>query len=303
MTVATAGRIAVSSGAATGVERPDTAAFRFVQSLAQELSTGNFDLPSFPDVVVRVRQALADEDVRPEQVVRIVSAEPALAARLLHIANSAVLNFSGKQITDLRTAITRMGFNMVRSAAVAFALWQLKKAEALKGLEKPLEELWLSSTSVAAMSYVLARRRSRVNPDTALLAGLVHGVGKLYILTRARQHPDLLADPLRYYTIVRDWHSSIAKALLENWKMPEEIVAAISEFEDFDREHAGPADLTDVLTIAHLLVAFRQHPVTMELNLPGVTAAKRLQLAAADYEELLKESSEEVAAMQRALGH
>src|SRR5262249_54821910 len=160
---------AAAAEAATGNTAMDGAAFRFVQSLAQELTSGKIDLPSFPDIVVRVRQVLADEDVRPDQVVRVISTEPALAARLLHISNSAALNFSGKPIADLRTAITRMGFNMVRSAAIAFALWQLKKAETLKGLEKPLEALWHSSTSVAAMSHVVARRLSRVNPDTALL--------------------------------------------------------------------------------------------------------------------------------------
>jgi HD-like signal output (HDOD) protein len=304
MTVATAGSTgAARTGAAKASADQDAAAFRFVQSLAQELSTGKIDLPSFPDIVIRVRQVLADEDVKPEQIVRIVSTEPALAARLLHIANSAALNFSGKQISDLRTAITRMGFNMVRSAAIAFALWQLKKAETLKGLEKPLEELWQSSISVAAMSHVVARRLSPVNPDTALLAGLLHEIGKLYLLTRAHHHPDLLADPITYGTIVRDWHSSIAKALLENWQMPEEIVAAVSDCEDLERQHSGPADLTDVLTLAHLLIACREHPEAIELNLQGVAAVKRLRLAPDAYAQLLQESAEEFAAMRQALGH
>jgi HD-like signal output (HDOD) protein len=178
----------------------------------------------------------------------------------------------------------------------------MKKAETLKGLEKPLEELWQSSTSVAAMSHVVARRLSRVNPDTALLAGLLHEVGKLYILTRAHRHPELLGDPVTYSAIVRDWHSSIAKALLENWQMPEEIVAAVSGFEDFEREHGGPVDLTDVLTLAHLLIAFREHPETMELNLQGVAAVKRLQLAPDAYAQLLQESAAEFAAMRQALG-
>src|SRR5439155_4123526 len=104
----------------------DTAAFRFVQFLGRELSTGTLDLPSFPDIAIRVRQVLADEDVTPEKVVRVVSAEPALAARLLHIANSAAISFSGKPETDtdLRTAVTREGVNSGRSAAIAFAVWQ-----------------------------------------------------------------------------------------------------------------------------------------------------------------------------------
>src|SRR5579884_4196803 len=120
----------------------DAEAFAFVQALAAELSKGKVDLPSFPDIALRVRQVLADEQVSQEQVVRVVGSEPALAARLLQIANSAAINFTGKAITELRTAIARMGFNMVRSAAIAFAMSQLKKVDALKGLEKPLDELW-----------------------------------------------------------------------------------------------------------------------------------------------------------------
>src|SRR5215475_16108598 len=136
----------------------DTEAFAFVQALASELSRGKVDLPSFPDIALRVRKVLADENVTQEQVARVVGSEPALAARLMQIANSAALNFTGKAITELRTAINRMGHNMVRSAAIAFAMSQLKKVDSLKGLEKPLDELWKNSAAVAAMSYAVAKR-------------------------------------------------------------------------------------------------------------------------------------------------
>jgi len=119
----------------------DPEAFAFVQALAAELSKGKVDLPSFPDIALRVRRVLADEEVSQEKVVRVVGSEPALAARLMQIANSAAINFTGKAITELRTAIARMGFNMVRSAAIAFAMSQLKKVDSLKGLEQPLDEL------------------------------------------------------------------------------------------------------------------------------------------------------------------
>src|ERR1700742_1480561 len=210
----------------------DTQAFAFVQSLAAELSKGKVELPSFPDIALRVRKVLSDENVGQDMVVRVVGSEPALAARLMQIANSAALNFSGKPITELRTAISRMGFNMVRSAAIAFAMSQLKKQDALKGLEKPLEDLWRRSAAVAAMSHAVAKRYSKVNPDTALLAGLLHGIGQLCILTRSAQHPGLFANQAAYTAIVRDWHSSIAKALLENWEMAEEVIEAVSNFED-----------------------------------------------------------------------
>jgi HD-like signal output (HDOD) protein len=289
-----------SASADAGISDPE--AFAFVQSLAAELSTGKVELPSFPDIAMRVRQVLADDMVSPEKVVRVVGSEPALAARLLQLANSAALNFSGKAVTDLRTAVARMGFNMVRSAAIAFAMSQLKKVDALKGLEKPLEVLWNRSASVAAMSHAVARRLAKVNPDTALLAGLLHGIGQLYILTRTAKHPKLFANEAVYHNIVRDWHSSIAKALLENWDMAEEIVEAVGNYEDIGRTHSGPTDLTDVLTVGYLIASYRDHPESIELNMEGVAACARMQLDRAGYDKLIKESGDEIAAIQAALG-
>jgi HD-like signal output (HDOD) protein len=280
----------------------DTEAFAFVQALASELSRGKVDLPSFPDIALRVRQVLGDENVTQEQVTRVVGSEPALAARLMQIANSAALNFTGKPITELRTAINRMGHNMVRSAAIAFAMSQLKKAENLKGLEQPLDDLWKASAAVAAMSHAVARRYSKVNPDTAMLAGLLHGIGKLYILTRSSQHPKLFADTVAYNQIVRDWHSPVAKALLENWDMAEEIVNAVSDYEDMERSHTGPVDLTDVLTVGNLLAAFKEHPDSLEINMHDVAACKRMNIDRASYEKLIDESEHEIDALRQALG-
>jgi HD-like signal output (HDOD) protein len=280
----------------------DMQAFAFVQSLAAELSKGKVELPSFPDIALRVRKVLSDDNVTQDMVVRVVGSEPALAARLMQIGNSAALNFSGKPITELRTAISRMGFNMVRSAAIAFAMSQLKKQDALKGLEKPLEDLWKRSAAVAAMSYAVARRYSKVNPDTALLGGLLHGIGQLYILTRSAQHPGLFANQAAYTAIVRDWHSAIAKALLENWEMAEEVIAAVSNFEDLERSHSGPVDLTDVVTVGNLLAAFKDHPETIELNMHDVAACKRMKIDRASYEQLIDESEHEIDTLRQALG-
>jgi HD-like signal output (HDOD) protein len=288
--------------AKTQGDTSDPQAFAFVQALANELSKGKVELPSFPDIALRVRRALSDENVSQDNVVRVVGSEPALAARLMQIANSAALNFSGKPITELRTAISRMGFNMVRSAAIAFAMSQLKKVDALKGLEKPLDELWRRSAAVAAMSHAVARRFSKVNPDTALLAGLLHGIGQLYILTRSAHHPGLFANQSSYNAIVRDWHSAIAKALLENWDMTEEIVDAVSNYEDLERSHSGSVDLTDVLTVGHLLASFKEHPETIELNMHDVSACKRMKIDSATYEQLIAESEHEIENLMQALG-
>lgn len=276
-------------------------AFEFVQFLAQELSAGKVELPSFPDIAIKVRRVLADNNVNLEMVLRVVGSEPTLAARLLQIANSAAMS-NGTPVRDLRNAVQRMGLNMVRSASIAFAMAQMRKAHDLKGLEAPMTALWQRCTAVAAMAHVVARRMTKVNPDTALLAGLLHGVGELYILTRAHKHPALFADRPAYETIVRDWHVSVAQALLENWEIAEDIVKAVSEFEDLERRHIGPADLSDVLTVAHLLVSYQEYPESIELNMQGVSARHRMSMEGTSYANLILETKDEIKELQQALG-
>jgi HD-like signal output (HDOD) protein len=253
-------------------------------------------------VAQRVRKALQDADVSAEKIVRIVGAEPALAARLLQLANSAAINASGRKITDLRVAIARIGLNLVRSSSIAFAMSQLTKSEELRAAREPLRVLWQRSALVAAMASVLAKRLSKINPDSAALAGILHGIGKLYILVNAVKHPALFADVQAYRGIEELWHANIAKALLENWEMPADVVAAVHLHEDLEYLHDGDIDLTDVLLIANLMAAYREHPEDIELNLQGVPAARRFRLDGDGFKKLLAESSTEIGALRAALG-
>lgn len=278
------------------------AAFEFVKALAFELSAGKIDLPSFPDVAVRVRRALADDRTTVEQVTRIVGSEPALAARLLKMSNSAMLNRSGRQVTDLKAAIARMGYNMVRSAAISFAMAQIRAAANLKSVEKQLRELWEHSTYVAALCYVVAKKQTRINPDEAFLAGLLHGIGKLYILSRCERHPMLFADAEALAQVIRDWHANVGKAIMENWEMAESLVDAIGDQEDIAREHDGAADLTDVVICANMMAAYFNDPADLKLNMQGVNAFRMLSLDATTTGAIIVECREEIEALRNALG-
>lgn len=276
---------------------------RLIQALTLELAGEKIDLPSFPEVAARARKALANEFVEIEDVVRIISAEPALAARLLQLANSAALNSSGRRIADLRQALSRIGFNMARSATIAFAMSQLRRAEAYRGLEEPLDALWQSSAHVAAVSHVIARRFTRVNQDTALLAGLLGGIGKLYLLTRAARFPAVLADASTYQGIVEELHGRVSQAILRNWEIPEEVVEAVLASGNHDREHEGATDLTDVLTVGSALASLGPNPVPDEMLFLGIPAARRMKLDAAGCVAALEESQEEIASLRMALGN
>jgi HD-like signal output (HDOD) protein len=280
------------------------AAFDFVKALALEMSAGKIEIPSFPDVAVRVRKILADENCSAAQIARVVSAEPAMAAKLLQMANSALLNPNGTKITELKSAVARIGISNVRSASLAYAMEQIKNAKELAPLRKPLHDLWERSVKVAAMCYVVARRWTRVNADQAMLAGLMHGMGRVYILTRAVKHPELFADGTAYHQIVRDWNAQVAKAVLESWEISPEIIDAVEHYEDLERTDTGTGetDLTDVLTIANILVSFNSDLPAMEMRLKEAAAAGRMGVTAELIHKVLQETAGELASLRTALG-
>lgn len=263
---------------------------------------GNVDLPSFPEIAVRVRRILSDPKSSVEQVVRVVGSEPALAARLLRIANSASLNRSGRTVNDLRTAINRIGYNMVRSASISFSMSQIRKSNMLVGLEHHLNDLWKCSASVAAFAYVLARNCTKVNPDEAMLTGMMHGIGKLYVLTRVIDHPELFASNSLLNQIIGEWHASIGRAILENWNFSEPMARAVGEQANFSRTEEGPPDLADVIAVAVLMDSHAADVPGLVVAMKELGAAERLGLDEAKTLAVMRESAAEVSALSEALG-
>jgi HD-like signal output (HDOD) protein len=276
--------------------------FEFVKALAAELSRGKVELPSFPEVAIRVSQLLNDLNAPIDQIVRVVGSDPALAARLLLVSNASSFNRGGKHISDLRTAINRIGHTMVRTASMAFAMSQLRRAAKLEQLRSRLAALWQRSTEVAAFSYVLAKMCSKVNPDEAMLAGMMHGIGKLYILTRAAQHPKLFTDNVTLDEILVKWHASIGRGILENWEFAESMSSAIG-----DQDYLGSLDedepnLGDIIAVAIVMASYPSNIPSLELALSGAPAAVRLGLDHKRIESVMQDCAMEVAALGEALG-
>jgi HD-like signal output (HDOD) protein len=189
---------------------------------------------------------------------------------------------------------------MVRSASMSFAMNQIRKANKLATLAPHLNDLWERSTYVAAYAYVLARTCTRVNPDEAMLTGMMHGIGKLYILTRAVNHPELFASESALNDIINDWYPSIGKAILENWKFSESMARAVGQ-EDFSRTDLDAPDLTDVVGVAILMVAYGTDVAGLDGALQELPAAKRLGLDESKTLSVMQDSAAEVTALSQAL--
>lgn len=276
--------------------------FSFVELLAKELSAGNPEVPGFPDVVMRVRRALDDPNCNVNTVTQIISSEPVLTARLMRVANSAALRPATGQIKDPRSAVARLGFKLVHSATVAFAAEQMRIAHRYEAAKKRFGAIWRHSTHVAAVAFVVAKRCTRLNPDEALLSGLIHAIGKLYIVSRAEEYPELFENEAELEAVLAEWYVPTGQAILEGWDFPAEIVAAVAAQLDVEREsHAGP-DLGDVLVVALPLAAALSSGQDVRDVLERTRAAARLRTTPEACLASVESAREEIDDLRRALG-
>ena len=275
--------------------------FEFVANLCEELNNGTLDLPAFPDVALRIRKALRDPEITADQVVRVVGSDPVFSARLLRVANSALMNAAGVQVNDLRIATMRLGFNMAYNIAVSVAVEQVMKSSRVNKLHPYLKELWKHSVRVAAYSYVIADRQTDINPDEAMLAGMLHDIGKFYILNKSGKYPELFNQPETLDMIMQDWHTAVGRSILDAWKFSEEIAVAADEHESLERMHFGAADLTDVVMVANLFAHQQQPDQIPDIDWEAIPAIKQLNLTAETACEIIKESRQEMQSIIQAL--
>ena len=268
--------------------------------LAAEAAKGEAVFATHADMALRVRRALDDPDCSLDQLAQLVRAEPLLAARVVAMANSVVYNRSGRVTTDIRHAVASIGFKALNGLAVALVVRQMEamtKDDAHRALAA---RLWEHTAQVASIAYVLARRVTHQDADTAFFAGIVHEVGGFFLISRASSFPGLLDGPLQGW--YRRGEIQLGRALLKALAVPQQVVDAI-EVMWKGYLSVPPETLGDTLLLAQQLA-----PVDSPLNElagEGRGGTDRAQIDMALGEEtlsgILEESATEVAALTAAL--
>jgi HD-like signal output (HDOD) protein len=282
---------------------PDSAQRRsqldFLTRMADSLAAGIIELPAFPQVVIKVQEAYKNPNYTPQMIVRLISAEPTLARRLLDMANSVAFNATGRVIIDLGLALTRLGAQKVYGVILAHAIQDIRRTGPLRSIAGRMDELWSDSVTVAHFSQAVAKRASLPTSD-AFAAGLLHLMGRMYILVqcteqRPLEHRLVLGDDL-----VDAWHPLIAKAVLKNWRMSAEVCEAVGAQAEVHVVRTGNATLTDVLITGIRLAKRMKNPYEdASLSAGGVLA--RLNLSLEECHNLIGEAAADVRALERAL--
>ncbi len=268
----------------------------FVNELIEDLENGSLQLPTLPEVALRVRDVVDDENASANQIADIIAQDAALSARLLQVANSPL--YRGRQEIDrLSMVVSRLGNKLVRNLVTSQVMKQMFQATN-EMVDQRLRGIWEHSVQVAAIARVLAGNTPGVMPDQAMLAGLLHDIGTLPILYRAEERDELLDTPGLLDDLIARLHTRIGGAILKHWKFPDMLVAVAAEHEDLERNHAGPADLIDVVQVANLQSHMDTDHRLADVDWSTVSAFSRLGLDG-DIHEIELTDVEEIEEVQR----
>jgi putative nucleotidyltransferase with HDIG domain len=226
--------------------------FEMLADIAKELS-GEVIFPTYFDAVLRLRKVLQDSSLSITGIAAAVSMEPLIGAKLLHLANSVAFNPAGLEVVDLKSALTRLGVNAVRTTAMSIVMSQLMRAKGMANFAELTHALWDHSIKTAAAARIIAKNLTRLNPEEAMLAGLIHDLGAFYMLYRATQYEELRHRPDSVRYLIIQWHESIGVSLLNAIGIPEEIVDATVDHDQVRSTPSPIRTLPEVVYVANML--------------------------------------------------
>lgn len=228
----------------------------FLNTLKKAVESDQLKLPTLPEVAIKIRDAVESENNSAQQIADILVQDPSLTARMLQVANSPVFR-SRSQINDLTMAITRLGTRVVKDLVICLAMKQIFEPKSAT-LKNKFKELWSTSVEVAAISRMIAYQ-SDLNPEQALVAGLIHNIGALPILEIAENDDELSTNKDALNQLIQDIQGAVGKLILSFWNFPEHLIDVVDKSNMFNRQHDGPADYTDIVQIAILLSSDNPH--------------------------------------------
>ena len=210
------------------------------------------DIPTLPTTVTEVLRIVDSPDCSASRLSQLVSSDPALAARVLRLANSAYYGFP-RAISAVLQAVTLMGSSTLRNVALSAAAFDLFRPATTQGLD--LEALWRHSVAVAAASRLVARRVRYTPLEKAFTAGLLHDIGKVIIarylhgsvgriVSRVNTEKIAIADAEQRVLGVS--HAAFGAWLAARWAFPPSLVDAIAF-------HHNPAQAEENIQLAAIV--------------------------------------------------
>lgn len=266
------------------------------------LASGKLKLPTIPDISLKIRRAVQDEKTNNLKIARILQMDPAMTVRLVQIANSPLYR-GRKTIESCPEAITRLGLRATQDLVTSFALRSVFNTKS-KLLQQRMHALWDQSSYVAAISAVIAQKTPGFDPDRAMLAGLIHNIGVVPVLTYADQQEVFASDADKLEQTIAHLREKIGVMIIKQWRFPNDFIDLVNNCRNWDRDTKPKADYTDLVmvSILHSYIGTNQvhnHPI-MD-TLPAYRKLATGKLNAGLSKNILDVAKDEIRQIQKML--
>ncbi|MCB1752224.1 MAG: HDOD domain-containing protein [Gammaproteobacteria bacterium] len=224
----------------------------FALELRDDIQQNRIKLPTLPALSLEALVVVNDAGSSMADVARMISKDTSMAARLVRYANSPL--YRGiSNVASVKAAITRIGMDAVKHAILSLAMRDVFTT-GISSIRVRMEALWKHSVVVATKSALLAENFPHLNRDEAMLAGLIHDVGAIPILIKAKDHQFLLDDEKKLDKLVDALHMSVGKFMLTFWNFDPAMIDVAANHDKLDRKPAGEqVDYVDIVQVANIL--------------------------------------------------
>lgn len=268
--------------------------------IQEAIAADKLELPTLPEIAMQVRKVAGDDTADCNSLMHVISEDPAVSAHMLRVVNSPLMRRSDKPVTDLRLALMQMGFDTSANLAVGIAIVHMFMADN-KTIGERMRAACKQSTEVAGLCQVICRFSTSLQPEIAMLAGLIHNIGVLPVLKFAQDKPTLVQQPVFLDMAIHALAPELGDQILKHWNFDENLLQVPSQHLQFNRE-VLEADYVDVVTFAVLQAAQGTDSPLAQVDPEVVTANRRLNLGAANDELHSEEMQEKIQEASSALG-
>lgn len=196
-----------------------------------EVILKNCEIPPVPMVAAKILHLVRNPNTNIDDLQDAIMADQGLAARVLRVSNSAYYGLC-RNIDTISEAIVIMGFNTIKNLALA-----VSTREAFKRFGLLEQKLWEHSIGVSVASGIIAREAHFSNAEEAMVAGLLHDVGKI-VMNNSEPERFLLLTERVYngrttFSMIEEGifgfgHAEVGGVFARKWGFPEQLCKVIT---------------------------------------------------------------------------
>lgn len=236
------------------------------EKIYQAYSNNELEVPALPDIAVKVRNAINKDSMSIVEVAHILEADPAITAELIKVANSAMMR-GIEPVRSIQDAVLRVGLKTTRDLVILLTIKRLFNTQS-NSIKRQMRHLYQHSVQVAALCYAFAKFGHDLEPERALLAGLLHDIGVIPIINYASKLTNIKKVEQELPHVIDKLKQVIGGMMLRQWNMEEEFIDAVENAEDWSRHTSDKVSYCDLVILSQLHENVRKQ---VGDNLPKIT--------------------------------